>query len=203
MICLSPVRRLFMVGVLVAALAAGACTDKKEPLGPTATLAQPTTTTDPYAVPPVIDEAYVNRVLAGLDKAVGDVTRLIVASRTIPPEAVDRLKAIYLDPDLLQLVVDTYQNDLLNELAGVRANPGDRRTTVVDLLSVEPACVFAKVITDASAVAITPEPTYEQWVAISPVEGSVDRQFNVTNWGFLYEGFTPDLAAPTDPCVAR
>ena len=48
-----------MVGVLVAAPATGvACGGKDEPLVPTATVPQGTsTTTNPYAVPPVIDEA--------------------------------------------------------------------------------------------------------------------------------------------------
>ena len=36
-----------------------------------ATVPAPTTTTNPYAVPAVIDAAYVNRVLAGLDAADG------------------------------------------------------------------------------------------------------------------------------------
>ena len=105
-------RRLAVVGVVVAALLTS-CAGKEEPLGPAATVPRGTTTTNPYAIPPVIDEAYVNRVLAGLDQAVGDVTRLIVATRTVPPEAIDRLKVIYLDAGLLQLVVDTYQHDLL------------------------------------------------------------------------------------------
>ena len=35
----------------------------------------PPTTADPYAVPAVIDIAYVNRVLAALDQVDGDATR--------------------------------------------------------------------------------------------------------------------------------
>jgi len=37
------------------------------------TAAPTTTTTNPYAVPQVIDAAYFNRVLAGLDAVEGDV----------------------------------------------------------------------------------------------------------------------------------
>jgi hypothetical protein len=192
-----------VVGLAVAALAMFACGADKEPLGPTATVAQATTTTKPYAIPPVIDEAYVNRVLAGLDHAVGDVTRIIVASQTIPPEAIDRLKAIYLDTELLQLVVDTYQKDLLHGLEGIRPTPGDRNTTVTDLLTVKSGCVFAAVRTDASAVALTPNATYEQWIGLIPTKTTgVTVPYNTTNWGFVYEGFTPDLSSPPDPCVA-
>ena len=76
------VRRPGGVGVLllVGLVVLGACGGgDDDALGPTATLPQATTTTDPYAVPAVIDEAYVNRVLAGLDQAVGEVTRLVVS----------------------------------------------------------------------------------------------------------------------------
>jgi len=197
-----PVRRVGALGLAVALSVLGACGGDKEPVGPTATVPHPTTTADPYAVPEVIDEAYVNRVLAGLDQAVGDVTRLVVASQTIPHEAVDRLKAIYLDDDLLQLVVDSYQEDLLRQLQGIRANPGDRKTTVIDLLSVDSDCVFAKVSTDASAVALTPNATYIQWVGLVPANNQAAKELNPTSWGILYEGSTPDLTAPSDPCAA-
>ncbi len=179
-----------------------ACADKSEPLGPTATVPRATTTTNPYAIPAVIDEAYVNRVLAGLDQAVGDVTRLIVGSKTFPPEAVDRLKVIYLDDGLLQLAVDTYQRDLLRDLEGIRSDPGNRRTTVTELLTVGPRCVFAKVRTDASAVAVTPDATYEQWVGLVPLDEKPPASFNATGWGFIYEGFTREISAPDDPCDA-
>ncbi len=192
-------RRLAVVGVVVAALLTS-CGGREEPLGPTATVPQGTTTTNPYAIPAVIDAAYVNRVLAGLDQAVGDVTRLIVATRTVPPEAIDRLKVIYLDRGLLQLVVDTYQHDLLGGLEGVRPDPGNRRTTVTELLTVKPRCVFARVQTDASAVALSPSSMREQWVGIIHMETAPPVSFNATRWGYIYEGFDRDLPVPSDPC---
>jgi hypothetical protein len=84
-------------GVVLTVLLAGACTDKGEPLGPTATLAQPTTTADPFAIPPVIDEAYVNRVLAGLDHALGEATRIVVRENAISQDVVSRLEELYID----------------------------------------------------------------------------------------------------------
>ena len=69
--------------MLLAAVVLAACGGKDEPLVPTATVPQATTTTDPYAIPTVIDEAYVNRVLAGLDHAVGDVTRTAILSAAV------------------------------------------------------------------------------------------------------------------------
>src|SRR5205085_10070389 len=99
-ICLVGERtRRSLVAALVAMATAPiltACAGKSEPLVPTATVPVATTTTNPYAVPEVIDEAYVNRVLAGLDAAVGDMLRLVVSARTIPPEALERLRALYI-----------------------------------------------------------------------------------------------------------
>ncbi len=183
--------------MLVAGLVLAACGGKDETLGPTATVPQPTTTVDPYAVPDVIDEAYVNRVLAGLDQVVGNVTRLVVGTRSVPPEVIDRLKALYVDGDALQLVVDIYQHDLLADLEGIRANPGNRRTAITQLISADPDCVFAKVHTDASLVSSLPRAEYDQWIAIVRTEESI---YNPTGWGFIYEGMTPELTAPEDPC---
>ena len=55
-------------------------------------LPQGTTTTNPYAVPPVIDEPYVNRVLAGLDHSVGDAVRLAMRTRLMDEEVFYRLQ---------------------------------------------------------------------------------------------------------------
>ena len=193
-----------MVGVLVAMLAAGvACGGKDEPLGPTATVPQATTTTNPYAVPQVIDEAYVNRVLAGLDQAVGDITRLVVGSRTLSPEALDRLRTIYVD-DSLELSIRGFQNDVRADFAGYRQPPGNKTTTVTELISARPTCIFAKVNKDFSAVGVDPDPSLAtQWVALVPSGTVLDPSgFNPTRWVFVYDGFRQDRSAPPDPCAA-
>jgi hypothetical protein len=192
-----------VVGVVAVVLFAGACGGKEEPLGPTATVPQATTTTDPYTVPPVIDEPYVNRVLAGLDQAVGDVTRLVVSSRTIPPEAVERLKALYVGKSL-QLTVDLYQDDMFSNFEGYRDHPGNQVTTLVRLIDVQPACIFAQVNTDFSAVSLDPDPALSNaWVALVPLDGYQDpKGYNPTRWAFAYEGFRKDLSQPENPCAA-
>lgn len=103
----------------LALLASAACSDgggaSKGSAGANPTLAtEPprTTTTNPYAVPAVIDVAYVNRVLLGLDAAVGDIVRLIIQTRNIPPEALDRLSAVYAEPNRLQRSIDGFQRDI-------------------------------------------------------------------------------------------
>jgi hypothetical protein len=191
-----------VVGVVAGMLLSGACGSKEEPLGPTATVPQATTTTDPYAVPAVIDEAYVNRVLAGLDQAVGDVTRLVVSSRTIPREAVERLKALYVGRSL-QLSVDLYQDDIFNNFEGYRESPGNQATTLVRLIDVNPGCIFAQVNTDFSAVSLYPDPALSNaWVALVPLDDSQDPNgYNPTRWAFASEGFRKDLSQPENPCA--
>ncbi|MEA2717373.1 MAG: hypothetical protein QOI99_1690 [Actinomycetota bacterium] len=191
-----------MVAVLVAtSLAVGACGGDKKPLGPTATVPQATTTTNPYAVPSVIDEAYVNRVLAGLDQAVGDVTRLIVTNQTITSEAADRLAALYTG-DALVLKLQGYQRDVLQQFAGYKSPLGNKVTTVTQLISSRPECLFAKVSRDVSAISLNPDPGLSTlWVSLAPLARSRDPSgYNMTGWVFAYEGFQQDLSAPANPC---
>ncbi len=190
--------------MLVATLSLAACSDKKEALGPSATLPQPTTTIDPYAIPPVIDEAYVNRVLAGLDQAVGDVTRLVVREKAIPPMASQLLSAIYVDEEQLELEIQLFQSALSAGLVNVHIPPGNRITTVAELLTVRSDCIFAKVEVDRSAVTIAPNPAFRtRWIAIVPIHESNPTDLNRTGWGFIYDGFQRDLSAPSDPCAER
>jgi len=194
------VRRLTVVSAVLALLVAGACGGKEEPLGPTATLGQPTTTTDPYAIPAVIDQAYVNRVLAGLDHAVGEVTRIVVRERAIPQEAVDRLKALFVG-EFLSLRVASYEADMRDNFSGYRENPGDRTTVVTRIISSSPSCIFAEVERDYSAGSNRPEAatTTTQWIAIRHTANFVD--FNPTKWIFIYDGYRKSRTEPPDPCA--
>ena len=162
MICLRSVqwRTAIRAGLAASLLAASAaCSPSRaDKAGPTATVATepPTTATiNPYAVPPVIDAAYVNRVLAGLDAVVGDVVRLIFRTKTISREAFDRMRAVYADPDRLQREIDGFQRDMRNGFPGYRPEPGNRFTAVTQMITATPACIFARVSRDYSAVGTT------------------------------------------------
>src|SRR5436190_6941422 len=90
------------VAVAVAIATLAACGGEKgvARVEPHATVpTAPPTTVDPYAVPPTIDAAYVNKVMEGLDAAVGDIVRLVIRTRDISPEVIDRLNALYLNRD--------------------------------------------------------------------------------------------------------
>ena len=196
--------RAVLACILLAALAA--CSDSSsDKAGPTATVATepaPTTTIDPYAVPAVIDVAYVNRVLAGLDAAIGDVVRLIIRAKTIPPEAIDRLKVIYVDPASLQLTIDSFQSDMRKGFSNYKTNPGNGTTNVTRLITATSNCIFAEIDRDYTAVGNSPSPTAgREWVALKNV-GAEERHYNPTDWAFIYEGFPADRTQPRDPCAA-
>ncbi len=184
-------------------LTCAACGGKDKALGPAATVPQATTTTNPYAVPAVIDEAYVNRVLAGLDQAVGDITRLIVNDGRVSDEAADRLDALYIG-NALALKLQGYQGDVLRQFAGYRNPPGNKVTTVTNLITSRPECIFAEVKRDVSAVSVQPNPDLAMlWVALVPPGASTKVSgHNPTGWVFRYEGFQEDLSAPPNPCDA-
>lgn len=201
-------RRQFAVGMLVASIVVAACAresaspPRTDPTIPT--LPAETTTTaaaNPYAIPTVIDAAYVNRVLAGLDQAVGEITRIVVRERSITQEVGDRIRAVF-TPQARQLALDLYVGDIGRGLAGYRANPGNEQTTVDELLSVNPGCVFARVRRDGSAVAVVTDPRLSTlWVAIVPSVNGPEA-FNPTGWSYLYEGFQRGFVAPADPCAS-
>lgn len=167
-----------------------------------ATLPPTTTTTDPYAVPATIDVAYVNRVLAGLDQVMGDAGRSLVHSRTVTAEIYDRLRSIYAENSLLQLVVESVEDEIRKNFSGYKPNPGDRVTTVTRVITAQSSCIFVRVQRDYSAMSPDAGTTDPQWVALRPLEQSRDpHQYNRTSWAMIYDGFTPDGSQPANPCI--
>lgn len=174
--------------------------------GPTATVATDppqTTTTNPYAVPAVIDAAYVNRVLAGLDGLRGDVTRIILSSRTIPRDAYDRMRAMYGTDEWLQLRIDSFQTDTRRGFVGYKPDPGNQTTSVIQLITTSSKCIFARVTRDYSAVGPGATPASDKnWVGLIPHDRTRDPTgYNPTSWSFSYDGFPPDRTQPPDPCA--
>ena len=162
-----------------------------------------TTTTNPYAIPVVIDAAYVGRVLDGLDALKGDVTRLVVTSKTIPREAFDRLQAMYTSDDLLNRELSSYSKDLADGLSGYRSNPGNKRSTVREMITITAQCLYVRVDRDYSAVGINGTTGRAEWIALRPLDRSRDpNNYNPTGWAYLYEGFTQQRTQPAqNPCV--
>lgn len=169
-----------------------------------ATVPAPTTTTNPYAVPAVIDAAYVNRVLAGLDAIFGDATRTMVRTKTITADVYDRLRSIYGSNELLQLVLDLIQDEMRSGFTEYKSNPGNKLTTVNQIVSAGPTCIFVRVQRDYTAVALENTSTGSpQWVALKRLDSSRDpKGYNLTMWAMIYDGFPRDRSQPANPCTS-
>jgi len=192
-----------VIAVVTAAIALTACSDGAGPNPAVGTEPAQTTTTNPYAVPTVIDATYVNKVLAGLDAQMGDVTRLILQTKTIPREAYDKLRAVYGDDQWLQGSIDSFQTDARKNFRTYKQNPGNAVTTVAQLISGTRSCLFARVTRDYSPVALSAGPPETQWVALRPLAPNLDpNHYNGTGWAFIFDGFAPNRVAPSDPCAS-
>jgi hypothetical protein len=161
-----------------------------------------TTTTNPYAVPAVIDAAYVNRVLAALDAAVGDVVRMVVHANRLDPEVMDRLRALY-DDEALRPQVEVLAQDSADGFQAYLDHPGNQRSAIIQMVSASSSCIFAHVSRDYRPVVKEPDPNLsDQWIALVPLDPSRDpRHYNATGWHYAYDGFEEDRSVPKNPCA--
>lgn len=168
------------------------------------TLPPQTTTTNPFAVPDVIDAAYVNRVLAGLDAAFGDIVRELASARRLPDNTPDRLKGVYGDLELFNLQFGVLQVYLRTNPFPLPSVPGDKRTTVSQLFTAQRSCIYAEVKRDYSAFIGREQPVRTEWIALEPLKAGEDRlSVNPTGWAYVYEGSDDAGGAPTSsPCSA-
>ena len=202
-------RALLLTALAAAALAACSGGDDDEtadPTVPTAVSTVPPTTgqADVATIPEVIDEPYLNRVLAALDEVDGQATRIIVARKDFVPEAGELLASIYRGEEFEEQA-ETWLDILDRDpaLAGIRPNPGNRKSTVDRLVSSSRACVWMAVKRDYADTAATPPPPRTEYVALRPKEASDDvRKRNPTAWVIVDDGFTEDGSEPGNQCAA-
>ncbi|MGI8685187.1 MAG: hypothetical protein ACR2MO_08895 [Acidimicrobiales bacterium] len=174
-----------MVAVLAVSCTGAGGTDGIKPLPEETTT---THTAGPsYSVPAVIDGTYVDRVLAALDQVEGDAVRRLVASREVDDESVARLRAIYNDP-----FFEVFRTSMLEVAAkGVEQYekpPGNRRTTVSELLAANPNCILITAKTDYTAVVIDPpadDPNTDFLVTLRRSQADADPEdLNPTPWSY-------------------
>jgi hypothetical protein len=195
------VRWRIAVAVASLALFAGACkgTEKHAAPGPTVPAELPaTTTTDPYAVPAVIDTAYVNRVLAGLDLVVGDTLRLYLRDRRISQEISERITDLYGSGGGYDLKVRSLEAERTTTFP---ATPGNRVTTVSRLITATPLCIYAQVTRDYRPVGGSVGNSVE-WVGLKAATAlSNPAPYNPTRWVYAVDGVMPDRSEPRNPCA--
>lgn len=171
---------------------------------PEATAAPATTNPDPYAIPSVIDEAYLNRVLAALDNANADAVRSSMREGAMTEESLQILRALY-SGEALSERVNLLQDDAENGFRGYKPNPGSVKTTITKIISSTPKCAFVSVLRDYKAVAANPslEEGTVQYVGMRelPSEDDPDHR-NPTPWIIVYDGFLESGSQPPDPCTA-
>lgn len=193
--------------VVMASLALASCRESQglppEPTVPTAPSTTPTTAPiDVSAIPTVIDEAYVNAVLAALDEVNGQAVRLIVAEKFVTPEAADLLNAIYSD-DRFTIQVDVWIDSIADDpsLSAIKPDPGNRRTTVRRLIGASSDCIWMAVERDHSASSTNPVPPREEYMLLHSLDRSNDpHHLNPTPWMIAAEGTRPDGSEPPNLC---
>lgn len=201
-----PVVRTLAAVVLTALAVVGCDQSAGAPPEPTVPTAVSTTSTsapiDVSVIPPVIDEPYLNAVLAALDEVDGEATRMIVAAKNVTPAAADYLNAIYADEEFekqVDLWYASFAHDL--ELKGILPQPGNRQTHIERIIESSSDCVWLAVRRDYSAVELDPGPDRIEYVALRPLDRANDpRRLNRTAWMIVVDGFREDGAEPSDPC---
>ncbi|MGH9122606.1 MAG: hypothetical protein ACRDYC_11820 [Acidimicrobiales bacterium] len=183
--------------LLLVATACGSTSPGARP-PPVTRASAPATTVDPDVVPPVVTPAYVNAVLAALNHIEGNAVRLEVATGTISPQEVADIRAIYNDPEFASR--SQILSESLLQLDLSKPDPGDAVTTVVNLMTATPACIFAAVSTNLDAVTKAPTPpAASEYAMLEPkTPGNDPQDLNPTPWAYaLRVSYTTPTTMPS------
>jgi ABC-type transporter Mla MlaB component len=138
----------------------------------TTTTAEPAVTTttepeDPWAVPEEIDEAYVQRVLEELYRLQGDLTREVIAEGAVTANAVSGFQTIY-GASMAVVQINGLLEAGHSGFVGFRANPGNTRVEVADIINADRECIAVLVHLDFSEVAVDPVEMPFDFLLLSP-----------------------------------
>lgn len=193
--------------LLVAVLVAGGCNGDGGGASVDDTLPPPvettTTTVADYSVPAVIDAAYVEKVMAALDRVYGDAIRTLATERQITEQFLSRLAAIYGDKQF-DLAQRAWVRDVADGLDDLRSPPGNPMTVVQRAVRLDADCMVAAVERTFRAARDPVTSTPQKYIALVPKpEGRDPGSLNPTPWMMSYDGFVaePAGAEPESPCV--
>lgn len=186
--------------VLVAAAFTAACSSSTH-TGGTATVPPTPTTADPWAVPAVIDTAYLQRVMDRLDRSLGDAFREMVTAKAVDPKVDQILSALYAGDELTR--TEQAFRTAATHLDKYRTVPGNPSTTIQTLLSNNHRCIYFKASRSLAAAFVNTPPARDSiaYVAIQSVPTASTGTTNPTHWVLILDALSPTGTIPGDPCL--
>jgi hypothetical protein len=198
--------RVWLLIVSLLAVVAVGCkrSGGDDSLPPTVTSSSTTSTTVSYAVPAVIDAAYVGRVMQALDHVYGDAVRHLAQSRTVDEPFLKYLVATH-NPRIFGLAQDLWVKIQARGFAGLRDAPADPVTRIDKLLRADRDCVLIQGDRDLSPLHATDDPTnHDRYVALTPLAPNRNPDhLNPTPWTINFSGQRSDGSPPEDACVPQ
>lgn len=197
--------------VVLAALALASCRDggAQEPRTtvPTAPTTASTTSTTlaSYEVPAVIDQAYIESVMAALDHVYGETARHIARERAADAQFAEYLVATF-GGESFSLKQRLWGQVLNDDFRLLRTDPGDAKTTVERILVVDSGCILFQAGRDFFRIFNEPDPAGPpRFVGLVPLPPGRDvRHVNPTPWLITFDGRRSDGVDPTreEACTA-
>jgi hypothetical protein len=158
-----------------------------------------------YAVPEVIDQAYVQRVVSAYDKVLGDAIRVLKRDGGVSDEFLKHLLAIYTQPEFESQTRGWQQAAAEGDLDKRPAVPDDPVTRVVRLARADAKCITAEVDRDLRPTlqpgvepAESDQPDYVVLVRKKPDRDPTAS--NPTPWVMAFDGFKIDGTEPVNSC---
>lgn len=155
-----------------------------------------------YAVPAVITAAYVQRVLDALDSVDGEAFRMVKATGSLPPGALERIRAIT-TPSFFAEQSSILMDQMRSGFSSLRPDPGAPHDEVQGIVSASHACIFASVSRDLSALVTSLPAQRREYLTLRPRQdpGALEG-LDPTPWAIGFIGYESDGSAVPDRCAA-
>lgn len=163
----------------------------------------PPPTAEDYAIPEVMDEAYVERVLQALYDVEDDAVQLMLSANSMTEQSKQMLAAIY-DAQQLEPQVELYRQAAAEGFPDLLRDPGSQTVEVYRVISSRPDCLFVAGLRDFADVLASPRDRSgeEDFIQLlSKDEGQDPLGLNPTPWVIGGSVTRTDGSEPDDPCA--